>query len=133
MQMKHWTLFWKEGTNLVSQILITVIKKWKRWLILHLTSFTAQKMKLSIKDFLSKCDQIRRTLKKSLMENFILCALIGETDKDDSIDSIENHNHDQSDDIGSEQYQITEFSATDTSDDVKTFDAEEENDEGNNV
>ena len=90
-------------------------------------------MKLSIKDFLSKCDQIRRILKKSLIENFILCALIGETDKDDSIDSIENHNHDQSDDIGSEQYHITECSSTDTSDDVKTFDVKEENDEGNNV
>ena len=41
-------------------------------------SHTAQKMKFSIKDFLSKCDQIRRKLriwlhllKKSLMENFI--------------------------------------------------------------
>ena len=39
---------------------------------------TAQKMKIFIKDFLSKCDQIRRKLrirshllKKSLMENFI--------------------------------------------------------------
>ena len=38
-------------------------------------------MKFSIKDFLSKCDQIRRKLqiwphllKKSLMENFIFCA-----------------------------------------------------------
>ena len=45
---------------------------------------TAQKMKFSIKDFLSKCDQIRRKLwiwlhllKKSLMENFIFCAVIG--------------------------------------------------------
>ena len=37
---------------------------------------TAQKMKFSIKDFLSKCDQILIThlLKKSLMENFIFCA-----------------------------------------------------------
>ena len=41
----------------------------------------AQKMKLSIKDFFSKCDQVRRKLrisshllKKSLMENFIFCA-----------------------------------------------------------
>ena len=33
--------------------------------------YTAQKMKFSIKDFFSKCDQIRRKLKKSLMENFI--------------------------------------------------------------
>ena len=43
---------------------------------------TAQKMKFFIKDFLSKCDQIRRNLriwshllKKSLMENFIFCAV----------------------------------------------------------
>ena len=42
---------------------------------------TAQKMKFSIKDFFSKCDQIRRKLRiwshlmmKSLMENFIFCA-----------------------------------------------------------
>ena len=39
-------------------------------------------MKFSIKDFFSKCDQIRRKLriwshllKKSLMENFIFCPL----------------------------------------------------------
>ena len=43
----------------------------------------AQKMKFSIKDFFSKCDQIRRKLrfwshllKKTLMENFIFCAVI---------------------------------------------------------
>ena len=43
---------------------------------------TAQKMKFSIKDFFSKCDQIRsflriwsQLLKKSLMENFIFCAM----------------------------------------------------------
>ena len=43
---------------------------------------TAQKMKFSIKDFFSKCDQIPRfmriwshLLKKSLMENFIFCAV----------------------------------------------------------
>ena len=42
---------------------------------------TAQKMKFSIMDFFSKCDQIRSFLriwshlvKKSLMENFIFCA-----------------------------------------------------------
>ena len=45
-------------------------------------SDTAQKMKFSIKDFFSKCDQIRKKLriwsyllKKSLMENFIFCAV----------------------------------------------------------
>ena len=45
--------------------------------------FTEQKMKFSIKDIFSKCDQIRRKLriwshllKKSLMEIFIFCAVI---------------------------------------------------------
>ena len=49
------------------------------------TASTAQKMKLSIKDSFSKCDQIRRILriwshllKKSLMENFIFCAVYTE-------------------------------------------------------
>ena len=32
-------------------------------------------MKFSIKDFFSKCGQIRRKLKKSLLENFIFCAV----------------------------------------------------------
>ena len=46
------------------------------------TTSTAQKMKFSIKDFFSKCNQIRRklriwshSLKKSLMENFTVCAV----------------------------------------------------------
>ena len=45
---------------------------------------TAQKMKFSIKDFFSKCNQIHRKLriwshllKKFLMENFIFCAVFG--------------------------------------------------------
>ena len=49
---------------------------------MKLQLITAQKMKLSIKDFFSKCDQIRSVLqiwshllKKSLMENFIFCAV----------------------------------------------------------
>ena len=44
---------------------------------------TAQKIKFYIKDFFSKSDQIRRKLriwslllKKSLMENFIFCAVL---------------------------------------------------------
>ena len=44
---------------------------------------TAQKIKFSIKDFFSKCDQIRsflriwsHLLKKSLMKNFIFCAVL---------------------------------------------------------
>ena len=38
---------------------------------------TAHKMRFSIKDFFSKCDQIRSShlLKKSSMENFIFCAV----------------------------------------------------------
>ena len=43
---------------------------------------TAQKTKFSIRDFFSKCDQSRsflriwsHLLKKSLMENFIFCAV----------------------------------------------------------
>ena len=48
-----------------------------------LNSYTAQKMKFSIKNFFSKCDQIRRKLriwshlqKKSLIENFIFCPVL---------------------------------------------------------
>ena len=48
----------------------------------HLIFNTAQKMKFSIKDFFSKCDQIGRflriwshLLKKSSMENFIFYAV----------------------------------------------------------
>ena len=48
----------------------------REWLLCAIS--TAQKMKLSIKDFFSKCDQICRKLRiwshlltKSLMENFI--------------------------------------------------------------
>ena len=61
------------------------------WLVVQILLFwdlkqscyTAQKMKFSIKDFFSKCDQIRgkmgissHLLKKSLMENFNFCALL---------------------------------------------------------
>ena len=34
------------------------------------------KMKLSIKDFYSKCDQMLHLLEKSLIENFIFCAVL---------------------------------------------------------
>ena len=47
------------------------------------TFYTAQSMKLSMKGFFSKCDQIRNflriwslLLKKSLMENFIFCLVL---------------------------------------------------------
>ena len=48
---------------------------------------TAQKIKFSIIDFSSKCDQVRnflriwsRLLKKSLMENFIFCVVENQRD-----------------------------------------------------
>ena len=44
------------------------------------TLYTAQKIKFSIKGFFSKCDQKLQIwshlLKKSLMENFIFCAVV---------------------------------------------------------
>ena len=50
---------------------------------MNLTICTAQKMKFSIKDFFSECDQIRsflriwsHLLKKSLIKNFIFCAMM---------------------------------------------------------
>ena len=50
--------------------------------IIEIGGNTTQKMKFSIKDCFSKGDQIRRklrilshSLKKSLMENFIFCAV----------------------------------------------------------
>ena len=59
------------------------------WVFLYNTSFTVQKMKFSIKDVFSKCDQTRsfrsfrsflqiwsHLLKESLMENFIFCVVI---------------------------------------------------------
>ena len=53
-----------------------------RFLQQTLFLITAQKMKFSIKDLFSKCDQIlsfqriwSHLLKKSLMENFIFCAV----------------------------------------------------------
>ena len=57
-------------------------KKLDEILVFEAVQIIAQKIKFSIKDFFSKCDQIRRKLrfwshllKKSLMQNFIFCAL----------------------------------------------------------
>ena len=53
-----------------------------------IVSFTAQKIKFSIKDFFSKCDQIRsflwiwsHLLKSFLMENFLFCAVFVTVDE----------------------------------------------------
>ena len=55
-------------------------------LLLHLRH-TTQKMNFSIMDFFSKCDQVRsflriwsHLLKKSVIENFIFCAVTNELD-----------------------------------------------------
>ena len=62
--------------------LLTTKSIFKRILFCWIFFFTAQKIKFSIKDFFRKCDQIRRKLriwshllKKSLIENFIFCAV----------------------------------------------------------
>ena len=63
----------------------SIILKWKNkheCLGIKIITHTAQKMKISIEDFFSKCDQIRsklriwsHLLRKSLMKNFIFCAV----------------------------------------------------------
>ena len=68
-----------EQEQRLSEPPISVIaEKWKY----STQARTAQKMKFSIKDFFSKCDQIRillriwsHLLKKALMENFNFCAV----------------------------------------------------------
>ena len=49
----------------------------------NILPYTAQKMKFSIKDYFTKCDQIcsflriwSQLLKKSFIENFIFCAVL---------------------------------------------------------
>ena len=61
--------------------LVAASKVWLR-VFLQIVDRTVQKMKFSIKDFFSRCEQIRRKLriwlhllKKSLMKNFIFCAV----------------------------------------------------------
>ena len=68
------------------------------------TCFTSQKMEFSIKNFFSKCDQIRRKLriwshllKKCLMENVMICAVLGHKSgvakqiKEEQLKVLENH------------------------------------------
>ena len=67
-----------------SSFLVSLVTLVKRNIILEtVVLYNAQKMRFSIKDYFSKCDQIRRELriwsyllKKSSMKNFIFCALI---------------------------------------------------------
>ena len=91
--IRHFSSGWFPETRVLGLILKStgeVNKHWRTitnrtksessWAI-AIKTVTAQKMKFSIKDFFSKCDQIRRKLriwsylvKKSLMKNFILSA-----------------------------------------------------------
>ena len=84
MEMKHWTkMGYSHKMNgktdyltLENDNLYTDMIKW----IFH---YTAQKMKFTITDFFSKCDQIRsflriwsHLLKKYVMENFIFRVVV---------------------------------------------------------
>ena len=70
----HWSLFMMASASLY-------FSKEKE-LLIHVVGVTSQKLKFSIEDFFSKCDQIRRKLriwshlmKKFIMENFIFYAM----------------------------------------------------------
>ena len=68
-----------------------------------LTCIVAQKMKFSIKDFFSKCDQIRsflriwsHLLRQFLMENFIFCAVYASAktqEREDYLNSANNRTY----------------------------------------
>ena len=74
---------YKKLRGLRLQILYFITRDVKHFIQNELTKISLhKKMKFSIKDFFSKCDQIRsfmrvwsHLIKKSLMENFILCAV----------------------------------------------------------
>ena len=80
-KLRIWTLFtqWKQFT--FYDLRIKMFLEYENFQKVF-ARITEQKMKFFIKDFFSKCDQIRRELrrwshllKKSLMENFIFCAV----------------------------------------------------------
>ena len=75
---RTWQFF---KQNLVNNIAKTKMKN-GRTSSAHECKITAQQIKFSIKDFFSKCDQIRwklwiwsHLLKKFLIENFVFCAV----------------------------------------------------------
>ena len=72
-RVQHFLLFWQ---LILLVVALTIYRNQ-----MHVAD-TAQKMKFFIKDFFSKCDQIRsflwiwsHLLKKSLMKSFMFCAL----------------------------------------------------------
>ena len=71
-------IFFSNKVNLLFNCLLVTTTKQLKY-----SGCTAQKMRFSIKDFFSKYGQIRRklriwshSLKRSLMENFIFCAVL---------------------------------------------------------
>ena len=76
---------WSSGIGSLSancsSVCFKVYETWTYFFLWSSVTFTIQKMKFFIKDFFSKCDQIRsflqiwsHLLKKSLMETFIFCS-----------------------------------------------------------
>ena len=70
-------------TELLNRMKIELSKVFRVDRSFYWTDFTAKKRQFSIKDFFSKYNEIRRKLfnwayllKKTLMENFIFCAVI---------------------------------------------------------
>ena len=71
------------------KIIITFLHRKNSLRIISHCTLTTQKMKFSIKDFFSKCDQMySHLLKKFLKENFIYCAM---SDTFSGILSVKNH------------------------------------------
>ena len=81
MELFIKTIKFTKRLNLMNSSLRLITEILYDFLTFHPNHWT--KIKLSIKDFFSKCDQIRsflqiwsHLLKKSVMENFIFCAVI---------------------------------------------------------
>ena len=71
----------RQPFNIDSKSIVNDIVAGKYEVTLHI--YTEKKKKFSVKDFFSKCDKIRsflgiwsHSLKQSLMENFIFCAVL---------------------------------------------------------
>ena len=94
-------IFWRRTFTILILLLLKIDLKLK----LSCPNDTRQKMKFSIKDFLSKCDQIRSflriwsyLLKKSLMKNFIfLCSV--RTAREIPHKTVHHHNYLKTSDI----------------------------------
>ena len=77
-----WIGFWLMGISVMKE-LNDKLNNLIDLMIISVNNYTAQKMKFSIQDFFSKCDQTHsflriwsHLLKKSLVENFIFCVVV---------------------------------------------------------